>query len=81
MYEKVLKFLKYEYDVKNWEIRKEYRKFLITELNKKRNNQVYDGKSIVEKYKEAVKNNKVFSKKPFWKLTDEDELDELLKLR
>jgi hypothetical protein len=35
----------------------------------------------VEKFKEAIKNNKVFSKKPFWKLTDEDELDELLKLR
>jgi hypothetical protein len=55
--------------------------FLVTELNKKRYNRVYDGKSIVEKYKEAVKNKKVFSNKPFWKLEDEDELDELLKLR
>jgi hypothetical protein len=55
--------------------------FLVKELNKKRYNRVYDGKSIVEKYKEAVENKKVFSKKPFWKLEDEDELDELLKLR
>jgi hypothetical protein len=81
MYENVLKFLKYEYDVKNLEIREEYHKFLVTELNKKRNNQVYDGKSIVEKYNEAVKNKEVFSKKPFWKLTNKNELDELLKLR
>jgi hypothetical protein len=61
--------------------RKDYRKFLVTELNKKRYNRVYDGKSILEKYEEAVENKKVFSNKPFWKLEDEDELDELLKLR
>jgi hypothetical protein len=35
----------------------------------------------MEKYMEAVKNKKVFSNKPFWKLEDEDELDVLLKLR
>jgi hypothetical protein len=79
--EKVLKFLKHPYDVKSWEKRKDYRLYLVKELNKKRYNGVYDGKSIVEKYKEAVENKKVFSNKPFWKLEDEDELDELLKLR
>jgi hypothetical protein len=81
LYKKVLKFLRYQYNVESWQNRKEYCKFLVTELNKKRNNQVYERKSIVEKYKKAVKNKEAFSNKPFWKLTDEDELDELLKLR
>jgi hypothetical protein len=46
LYEKVLKFLRYQYNVESWKIGKEYLKYLVTELNMKRYNQIYHGKSI-----------------------------------
>jgi hypothetical protein len=57
------------------------RKFCLDELSKKRDNEVYNGENIIDKYEEAEKNNQLNSNIPYWKLSNEDELDELLKLR
>jgi hypothetical protein len=73
---KYLNFMKHTYDVQQIKNNEAHNKYLITELCKKRDNQVYKGKSIVERYEQAVRDNEVTnSTKPYWKVSDEDELD------
>jgi hypothetical protein len=73
--------MRHQYDEKLIRFTKAHCKGLIEKLCQKRNNEVYNGKSIVEMYEEAVRNNKVKLKKPFWEVREEDEVDELLKMR
>jgi hypothetical protein len=62
---KYLKFIRHRYDEKLIKNNLVHRNGLIQKLNIKRNNEVYNGKSVVEMYEEAVRNNTVNSRKPF----------------
>jgi hypothetical protein len=64
---KYLNFIQHRYDEKLIKTNLEHRNGLIEKLNKKRDNEVYNGKSVVEMYEEAVRNNKVNSKNRFGK--------------
>jgi hypothetical protein len=78
---KYMKFIRHQYNESLIKTNKVHHASLTKKLCQKRNNEVYNGKSIVEMYEKAARNNKVNSKKPFWEVRDEDEVDELLKMR
>jgi hypothetical protein len=59
MYIKALDFVKFGYNMETLKSSKDFRKYLISELYLKRNNDMYKGKSTIELYEEALNKNEI----------------------